>query len=346
MQHKIVIKKFRPASHKVKALVYGPSGAGKTVFAGTAPKILFACAERGLLSIASQEPDYVEINTYNDLQALLDYLKKPGHPYETVVVDSISEINEIIKRGIELRRNALMRLDDWGELANKIRKVLNGFVELPMHVIFIAQEKALQDEDKIAKIVPMLNGSAATEIAYNMDIVAYCGMDKNGRRTILTDADPKLLTKDRTRVLGSPAPLDFTEWIARVAKIQAGTNATVSSHSADVQEDVQQPADAPERSPRSNSRAGAATPPTAPQDERLITEAQGLKLQAVLGEYLTAAGKNLEERGAFCREIVKRLTNGRIDNWQKLTVPEASLVITRIQEETRKAKTASAVPAA
>jgi hypothetical protein len=45
------IKMFRPTDHKVKALIYGASGAGKTVFGGTAPKPIFASAESGLLSL-------------------------------------------------------------------------------------------------------------------------------------------------------------------------------------------------------------------------------------------------------------------------------------------------------
>jgi hypothetical protein len=40
-----------------------------------------------------------------------------------------------------------------------------------MHVLFIAQESNEKDEDRIEKIVPSLNGKAATEIAYFMDIV-------------------------------------------------------------------------------------------------------------------------------------------------------------------------------
>ena len=49
----IEIKRFKPTSHKIKALVYGASGSGKTSFAGTAKNAIFLSAEGGLLSIAS-----------------------------------------------------------------------------------------------------------------------------------------------------------------------------------------------------------------------------------------------------------------------------------------------------
>jgi hypothetical protein len=40
-----------------------------------------------------------------------------------------------------------------------------------MHVLFIAQEQDITDDNKISKIVPSLNGKSATKIAYFMDIV-------------------------------------------------------------------------------------------------------------------------------------------------------------------------------
>ena len=53
------IKQFRPESHKIKALIYGASGSGKTTFSGTAKNALFLSAEGGLLSIADKSVDAV-----------------------------------------------------------------------------------------------------------------------------------------------------------------------------------------------------------------------------------------------------------------------------------------------
>ena len=70
------IKQFTPTSHKIKAVIYGESGTGKTSFGGTCPNAIFASAESGLLSIAHLNPEYVEIITIQDLAELLVYLKK------------------------------------------------------------------------------------------------------------------------------------------------------------------------------------------------------------------------------------------------------------------------------
>lgn len=216
------IKTFKPKDHKIKALIYGAAGAGKTVFTGTASKAIYASAEGGLLSIADKKPQFVEVKTLKDLVELYAYLSREEHDYETVVIDSITEINEIIKLEIENRIGRAMQIQDWGELSKKIRDLFRKFRDLPMNVILIAQEAYLTDEDKIKKIVPSLNGKAATEIAYFMDVVGYINVENDGTRWIETDSNKKLLTKDRTQRIGNDTAMDFAEWQKKVESMDVG----------------------------------------------------------------------------------------------------------------------------
>lgn len=216
------IKTFKPEDHKIKALIYGASGSGKTVFAGSANDAIYASAEGGLLSIADRSPKFVEIKKLTDLQELYSFLSTQKHKYRTLVIDSITEINDIIKMEIEKRIGRAMQIQDWGELSKKIRALFRSFRDLPMHVIFVAQEQYINDEDKIKKIVPSMSGKAATEIAYFMDIVGYINVEGDGTRWIETDSNKKLLTKDRSKKIGNDCPLDFTEWEKRVATIKTG----------------------------------------------------------------------------------------------------------------------------
>ena len=109
----ILIKKYSPTSHKLKALIYGNPKTGKTTFAGTAPKPLFICAENGLLSIASKSPDYVEVKTLQELKDLYGRLKSTSPDYDTIVIDSLSEISKIIKDNLTNCGNKVMALRDW-----------------------------------------------------------------------------------------------------------------------------------------------------------------------------------------------------------------------------------------
>jgi hypothetical protein len=70
------IKKFKPTSHKIKALIYWASWSWKTTFWSTANNVIYASAEAWLLSVGNKEIDYAEIKSLKDLRDLLLYLKK------------------------------------------------------------------------------------------------------------------------------------------------------------------------------------------------------------------------------------------------------------------------------
>lgn len=206
------IKTFSPKSHKIKALIYWPSWSGKTTFWGTAEKVLFASAENWLLSVADKQVAFTEIKSLEDLLELRDFLKWQEHDFETLVIDSITEISDIIKQSIEKRTGKMMQIQDWGELANKIEKIIKDIKEIDINVIVIAQELNVWDSDKIQRIVPSLNWKSSTKICYYMDIVWYIYVDKSGNRSIITGASDKLLTKDRTGKIWNNTELDFEVW--------------------------------------------------------------------------------------------------------------------------------------
>lgn len=220
------IQTFKPENSYIKALIYGPSGAGKTTFAATAPKPIFASSEKGLMSIRHLSPQFAEINSLQDLKDLYSFLKNEKHEFETVVIDSITEINDIIKTEIETRNKRNMQLQDWGILQKEIKDILRKFRDLPMHIIFLAQETTEKDEEKIVKYLPSLNGKSATEIAYYMDTVGYCFIDKLGNRKIGTMPNEKYLTKDRTNVIDGGENQNFSEWVEAMKKGIAVTPTT------------------------------------------------------------------------------------------------------------------------
>jgi hypothetical protein len=216
------IKTYSPTSHKVKSVVYGASGAGKTYFAATAPKPIFASAEAGLLSTTNtgNKIDYVEIKTVDDLKDLLMYLRDEKHKYETVVIDSITEINELIKEEIERKKGKPMSLPDWGVLSKSLKGIFKSFRDLDMHVIFIAQEQSEKDDTVTEKIVPSLNGKSATGIAYYMDVVGYAYITKDKKYKVTTISNDKLLTKDRSGVIAGSESETFQDWIDLVSSIE------------------------------------------------------------------------------------------------------------------------------
>ena len=213
----MLIKTYSPKDQKIKALIYWASWSWKTTFTASAPKPIFASSEKWLMSIRKFAPAYTEINSLWDLKELLNFLKNEKHDYETVIIDSITEIIDIIKSYIEKKNNRSMQLQDWWTLAKEMKWILRDFRDLPMHVIFIAQEMAEKNEDKIAKILPSLNWKSATDIAYYMDVVWYVYIDKaTWVRKINTTPHNMYLTKDRTNVITWWENQNFSEWVKEV----------------------------------------------------------------------------------------------------------------------------------
>tara|TARA_R110000744_G_scaffold228561_1_gene346524 strand:+ start:7138 stop:7311 length:174 start_codon:yes stop_codon:yes gene_type:complete len=54
-----------------------------------------------LLPLADQKIPFVKIETLPQLKQLRDFLKNEEHEFETLVIDSITDINERIKKSIE-----------------------------------------------------------------------------------------------------------------------------------------------------------------------------------------------------------------------------------------------------
>lgn len=311
------IKTFTPTSHKIKAVVYGASGSGKTYFAATAPHPIFASAEGGLLSTLKHKKKidpvkYVSITKLEDLRDLLTYLKKGEHPFETVVIDSITEINEIIKDGIEKKRGATMQLKDWGDLAKAIKAVLRGFRDLDMHVIFIAQEKTEKDDQKTEKIVPSLNGKAANEIAYFMDVVAYSFIDSMGKNKITVQPSDKLLTKARGIELPADAPDDFEEWIAAMAQIEIQKTEVVET--IDV-----------------NAKKAVAKP-----EADHIQNETSKALFAEWGRYIKLSGKNSKQSTDILKATLKQ-EFGK-ESTRELSEDEARIFVDRLKSTNKRLK--------
>ena len=214
------IKKFKPTSHKIKALIYWASWSWKTTFWSTANNVIYASAEAWLLSVGNKEIDYAEIKSLKDLRDLLLYLKNQKHNYETVVIDSISEINDIIKAELESTRWRALQLQDWAVVAKQIEWILREFRWLDMHVLFIAQEQEINDEGRISKIVPSLNWKSATKIAYFMDIVWHMEVLWTWEHVIETLSNPKLLSKYRTGLIWNTTWADFQVWVSKLAEIE------------------------------------------------------------------------------------------------------------------------------
>lgn len=188
----------------IKSVIYGAPGVGKTVLGATAPAPLILDAESGTLSIARQHVDMVEITDLKTLKETYDFLNKSDHKYETVVLDPVTELADVLLEAYKpLYKDARQA---YGQMATEMKEVMRLFRELPMHVVFNAHQEIHNDEfSGLTTYRPSAPGQAFTgKMAYFYDIVGCMRIGKKGKdsyRYLQTQPDFQYQAKDRTGVL-------------------------------------------------------------------------------------------------------------------------------------------------
>ena len=123
-----------------KLLVYGQAGAGKTYATQTMPgNVLVISAEAGLLSIKdAPNVSAIEVANYDDLREVYAALKSGELVYDSVCLDSVSEISEILLVH-EKGRNKDGRMA-YQNVSEAVTSLMRSFRDLDMHVLFICKE--------------------------------------------------------------------------------------------------------------------------------------------------------------------------------------------------------------
>lgn len=174
----------------LKILLQGPPKSGKTTFLSTAPNIIVAAVEAGLMSIAHLDVPYVEIDGTDKLQTLHTVLaddvmraktaKQLGLPQvDTVAIDTIDAWQEMLKKEIlKENRRTSMQQADWGTLKERMSAVLKAFVALPLNVIFTVHTSSTQDDESRLIYAPALQGSIKDDVAGFVDFSLLAFRDR------------------------------------------------------------------------------------------------------------------------------------------------------------------------
>lgn len=199
-------------------LVYGESGSGKTTLAGSADavpemrRVLIIDVEGGTLSLRTRYPNVesVRIKSWQDMQRVYDELYLGTHGFNTIVLDSLTEIQKmsmdtIMRKLVEQheeRDQDVPGIREWNINIEQTRKFVRLFRDLPINTIFTALSKTDKNpRTGVSKTKPYLSGKVADEVAGFLDIVAYLytkEVDGAQKRMLLCGATQDNVAKDRT----------------------------------------------------------------------------------------------------------------------------------------------------
>lgn len=134
-----------------KMLIYSRNKKGKTTFGISAgiEQTLVLDPEHGTDEMRSKDPHVWHIERWEDLDDAYNYLRFSDHPYKWVCVDGLSKMsNMALKYVMKLQEErsldripGMVQQRDYGKGGELMKDLLTRFHNLPLGVVFTAQER-------------------------------------------------------------------------------------------------------------------------------------------------------------------------------------------------------------
>lgn len=227
------IKTFTNKDQKIKALIFGDSWCGKTSFWWTAMddfRTLFISAEGWLASIrkgqpngwtkkvSTKDPEVLQITKAEQIKELRKpwVLEKLTKPYDVIIIDSLTEISDNLRRDLKWEKRFL-DMQSWWVLADELKDVVIQIRDLDKHVIVICQEWYEKDKDwGIIKYIPNVDWSLKSKLSYYFDVVARITKLPGWERIVEINDSPLAPVKSRFACINDTTDMNLWTWIKLV----------------------------------------------------------------------------------------------------------------------------------
>ena len=172
---------------KIKALIYGQAGMGKTTLSLSTPKPLLLDFDGGVhrINYGHQVPT-VQISKWEDCEQVL---KEDLSEFETIVIDTGGKMLDymsdyIIRKNPKMgRSNGALTLQGFGERKGMFRQFIRQVMIMNKHLVFVAHRDTQKIDENI-RYVPMFGGSSYDDLVTELDLVGY--MEAVGKKRTIT----------------------------------------------------------------------------------------------------------------------------------------------------------------
>lgn len=190
---------------KIRMLLAGFPGIGKTTLALSSPNPLLVDCDRGIDRVsAKNRKDYTQPFTYEEL---LTDLKSDLSDYETLVFDTGGKLLDLMKAYVikqdskNAKKDGTLSLQGYGAVGREFQRLMDyAYYELNKNVVIIFHAKEDKDGES-TKLRILVEGSTKDNVWQPMDIGGFMEV-YNGKRTIGFDNCERYFAKGTHGVKG------------------------------------------------------------------------------------------------------------------------------------------------
>jgi hypothetical protein len=172
---------------KIKALVYGQAGMGKTTVALSAPKPLLLDFDGGVhrVNYGHQVPT-LQVKKWEECE---EVLREDLSEFETLVIDTGGKMLDfmadyIIRKNAKMgKSNGALTLQGFGERKGMFRQFCKQVMLMNKHLIFVAHRDTQKVNEDI-RYVPLFGGSSYDDLVTDLDLVGY--VEAVGKKRTIT----------------------------------------------------------------------------------------------------------------------------------------------------------------